>query len=53
MDGAVLGMVTEGGDWVVMTSHFYGSHKGWWKSTATLCMLYGTCNNNTEINFNK
>ncbi len=25
---AVLGMVTEGGDLVVLTSQFYGSHKG-------------------------
>ncbi len=24
-----------GGDWVVRTSHFYGSHKGSWKNTAT------------------
>ncbi len=35
----VLGMVNEGGDWVVLTSHFYGGHKGSWKSTATLCTL--------------
>ncbi len=28
---AVLGMVTEGGDWVDRTSHFYGSHKDLWK----------------------
>ncbi len=25
---AMLGMVTEGDDWVVLTSHFYGSKKG-------------------------
>ncbi len=25
---AVLGMVTEGGDGVVLISHLYGSHKG-------------------------
>ncbi len=40
---AVLRMVTEGGDWVVLTSHFYGSHKGSWKATATLyrlCVIY-------------
>ncbi len=36
---AVLGMVTKGGDWVVRMSHFYGSHKGSWKITATLCRL--------------
>ncbi len=42
--GAVLGLVTEeGGDWVVLTSHFYGSHKGSWTITASLfrlCALY-------------
>ncbi len=40
---AVLGIVTEGGDWVVLTSYFYRSHKGLWKITATLyrlCELY-------------
>ncbi len=38
----VLGMVTEGGDWVTRTSHFYRSHKGSWKGTVTcrLCALY-------------
>ncbi len=35
----VLGMVTEGSDWVVRMSHFYRSHKGSWKGTATLCWL--------------
>ncbi len=28
-----------GGDWVVLTSHFYGSQKGSWKITTTLCRL--------------
>jgi len=36
---AVLRMTTEGGDWVVLTSHFYRSYKGLWKSIATLCRL--------------
>ncbi len=36
---AVLGMVTEGRDWVVRTSHFYRSHNGLWQSTATSCRL--------------
>ncbi len=37
MDGTVGG--ARDGDWAVRTSHFYGSHKGLWKSTATLCWL--------------
>ncbi len=37
---AVLGMVTEGGDWVVLTSHFYRSHKGSWKKSQ---LLYVGC----------
>ncbi len=37
----VLGMVTEGGDWVVLTSHFYGSDKGSWM------LLYAGCVNFT------
>ncbi len=32
-------MVTEGGDWLVLTSHFYGSHKDSLNITATLCRL--------------
>ncbi len=43
---AVLGMVTEGGDWVVRTSHFYGSHKGSWKGTRArekAQLLYAGC----------
>ncbi len=28
-----------GGDWVVLTSHFYVSHKGSWKITASLFRL--------------
>jgi len=30
--------LTEGGT-IVLTSHFYGSHNGLWKGTATLCRL--------------
>ncbi len=37
MDGTVGG--ARDGDWVVRMSHFYGSHKGSWKGTATLCRL--------------
>ncbi len=36
---AVLRMVTEGGDRVVLMSHFYRSKKGLVKKTATLCRL--------------
>ncbi len=36
---AVLRMTTEGGDWVVLTSHFYRSYKVLWKSISTLCRL--------------
>ncbi len=36
---AVLGIVTEGGDWVVRTSHLYRSHKDLWKTQ----LLYADC----------
>ncbi len=42
---AVLGMVTEGDDWVVRTSHFYGSYKGSWKAQ----LLYAGCVHFTVI----
>ncbi len=37
MDGTVR--VARDGDWVVLTSHFYRSHKGSWNSTVNLCRL--------------